>query len=1265
MIFTFYSYKGGVGRSMALANIAELFYQAGQKVLIIDWDLEAPGLERYFPIDQEDALNQKGLLDTIINYKEQMASNAGVETPLTIENPVDLAIKIYPSKEGNGELRLLTAGKRSGVNFTHYSQAVVSFDWKDFYENWEGERYFEWFRRKLESSADIVLIDSRTGVTEIGGVCTYQMADIVLMFCAPNLQNLHGIQQMATRLISPNLPQLRSGRPLDIIIIPARVDRSDSKPLDIFKKQFLNKFNPLTFPVGLSIEDLWETAISYVPKYAFAELVAIREEREDKLASAETLALEFRKLGDLLRKISEGDKGLLFSLCQKLNIQPNHTKYDEFGHLTELDLTNPKLDFIPPEIGQFKYLKVLALGNTEQTPVERSPLKNLPPTIGNLSQLTKLSIRGTQLNKLPKELNQLVKLQTLDLSKNELSSIPSEIFNLSALQKLSFNENKLKKVPSLIGQLTGLKLLEINSNYLRSLPSEIGQLINLESLNLSNNWLTELPIELSHLTNIKNLDLNENRLTSIPLAVTKLKSIENLYLGHNKITTLPQSIGQMVNLIVLDVNHNQLTAPPDSLCDLYNLVQLDIFDNDLAELPTRIGNLINLKKLDIGNNKLKTLPKEMRQLENLTSLSLYGNQLSEFPLVLTQLTHLKSINLRDNQISELPSQILELKELELLDLHNNPVEHPPLEVVKQGLLAIKNYIFQLESHENENLEHLYEANLFIIGEAGAGKTTLASKICNSDSDVSEYTHTTEGIDVTHWEFQHDSNLFRANIWDFGGQEIYHATHQLFFTERALYLLVIDSRIEDTDTSYWLNLVELIGGNSPVIIVQNEKQDRKRVLNERQLRALFPNLTKVLAVNLATNRGLHQIVTEIRSSLLQLPHIGTALPKSWVDIRHILEQDVRNYIQFQEYIKICEQHSIFVAEDQLRLSDYLHDLGVFLHFQDDPLLKKIIILKPHWVTNAVYKVLDNEHVHQNEGTFSTKDLKNIWVEEDPHIHNELIHLMMRFQLCYEIVSKPRTYLAPQLLNSNPPQYKWNDVENLTLRYIYEFMPKGIIARFIVSMHHLISSRELIWRWGVVLSNNEAKGEIIEDYARKEIRIRVSGQNKRDFLTIISHELDKINLGFKRIKCDKLIPCNCATCKNSQIPHFYRLDMLRTRLSHGKNTIECDQPPFHLVEINTLIGDAGLFEPALPNINDKPRINISDLTRKIRNYFNANELQTLCLQLNIEYEDLAGNTLDNKSLELIEYCARRDRTNELIFLLQQERPLVNWEQPQNIS
>ena len=146
-----------------------------------------------------------------------------------------------------------------------------------------------------------------------------------------------------------------------------------------------------------------------------------------------------------------------------------------------------------------------------------------------------------------------------------------------------------------------------------------------------------------------------------------------------------------------------------------------------------------------------------------------------------------------------------------------------------------------------------------MGEGGAGKTSLARKLQDEGYVLKPDEASTEGIDVIRWEFpqtpQTKDQAFLVNIWDFGGQEIYHATHQFFLTKRSLYALVADTRRDDTDFYYWLKAVELLSDNSPVLIVKNERDERPFEINERQLKGEFGNLKKVLATNLATNRGL--------------------------------------------------------------------------------------------------------------------------------------------------------------------------------------------------------------------------------------------------------------------------------------------------------------------------------------------------------------------------------------------------------------------------
>jgi internalin A len=655
----------------------------------------------------------------------------------------------------------------------------------------------------------------------------------------------------------------------------------------------------------------------------------------------------------------------------------------------------------------------------------------------------------------------------------------------------------------------------------------------------------------------------------------KSRGLKELDLGPNwmdmeNLTRIPYEVFELEQLKVLSLRHNKLTSLPDAITRLENLTELDLGWNQLTSLPDSIARLQKLTRLALGYNQITALPDSITRLQNLTSLYLTYNQLKE-----------------------ISPKILQLKNLKGLDLIGNPIEIPPPEVVGgydkelgiREIEKIKNYFRQLEK---EGKDYLYEAKLLIVGEAGAGKTSLQRKIKNPNCKLPTDDDTTRGIEVVQWEFPLPEDApnvsagsigqkplgkdktFRVNIWDFGGQEIYHATHQFFLTKRSLYVLVADDRKEDTDFDYWLNVVELLSDNSPLLIVKNEKQDRHREINERQLRGQFTNIKETLATNLATNRGLPDVLKEIKHHVSRLPHIGTALPKTWVKVREALENNPNNYISLKDYLDICEQNGFRQDKDKMQLSGYLHDLGVCLHFQDDPLLKKTVILKPSWGTDAVYKVLDNERVIRNLGRFNRDDLAKIWHEEKyANMQDELLQLMINFKLCYQI---PNTndYIAPQLLTKNQPVYDWDETNNLIVRYTYEFMPKGIITQFIVAMHTYIADQKCVWRSGVVLTKDQTKAEVVEDYGKREIKIRVAGKHKKEFMTIVMYELDKIHDSYHRLKYNKLIPCNCAKCKDSQEPHFYLFETLRKFTEDRQNRIQC-QKSYQMVDVLSLIDD----------------------------------------------------------------------------------------------
>ncbi|MCB8977345.1 MAG: leucine-rich repeat domain-containing protein [Ardenticatenaceae bacterium] len=761
---------------------------------------------------------------------------------------------------------------------------------------------------------------------------------------------------------------------------------------------------------------------------------------------------------------------------------------------------------------------------------------------------------------------------------------------LTQLQSLNLSGNNLTELPEWLGQLTQLQSLYLSFNNLTELPEWLGQLTQLQSLNLSSNNLTELPEWLGQLTQLQSLDLSSTNLTELPEWLGQLTQLQSLDLSSTNLTELPEWLGQLTQLQSLNLSGNNLTELPEWLGQLTQLQSLYLSGNNLTELPEWLGQLTQLQSLYLSSNNLTELPEWLGQLTQLQSLNLSSNNLTELPEWLGQLTQLQSLNLSSNNLTELPEWLGNLTQLRQFFCAENPITSPPPEILgdalKQSykpvdLVALRRYFAQL--HEEQTVT-FYEAKLLIVGEGGAGKTSLACKLQDDQSPLPEKEESTEGIDIVTWHFPLppacEEEEYRVNIWDFGGQEVYFATHQFFLTHRSVYVLVADTRQQHTDFYTWLRLQETFGGSSPILLLKNrnrQKGSRFFIENLPQLRQRFPNLKDVIELDLESvphEDKWPTLVRDLQHRFLSLDHVGVPRPATWVAVREALREDPRDIISLKQYLAICAQHKIERQDDALQLSDYLHHLGDILHFQKDPVLADLVILKPTWGLDAVYRVLDNETIVENWGKFSRTDLRDLWNDDkyDGH-HHQLLRLMQNFQLCYPLEDEPDSYIAPQLLKPDVPPYDWSHENNLQLRYRYpEFMPRGILSRAIVKLHHRIERQTLVWRSGVILNDGYARSELLELRGENEIRIRVSGRNMRDLLMEIVRALDDLHLGFPKLQYEKRIPCNCSTCATLQEPHFYDLQELLDRLANRKETKECNKPPYEDVSIRSLLDDA---------------------------------------------------------------------------------------------
>ncbi|HYX16540.1 MAG TPA: leucine-rich repeat domain-containing protein [Nostoc sp.] len=816
-------------------------------------------------------------------------------------------------------------------------------------------------------------------------------------------------------------------------------------------------------------------------------------------------------------------------------------------HLEELILIRVELTEIPDAIAKLTNLTQLILRNNQitQIPEAIAKLTNLtqlhlsgnqitqiPEAIANLTNLTQLHLDFNQITQIPEAIAKLTNLTQLHLDFNQITQIPEAIAKLTNLTQLHLDGNQISQIPEAITNLTNLTQLHLDGNQISQIPEAITNLTNLTQFHLYNNQITQIPEALANLTNLTQLILTCNQITQIPEAIAKLTNLTQLILDGNKITQIPEAIAKLTNLTQLHLDGNQITQIPEAIAKLSNLTQLHLRSNQITQIPEVIANLTNLTQLNLRSNQITQIPEAIAKLTNLTQLILSDNKITQIPEAIAKLTNLTQLDLSYNQITQIPEAIESLPKLKTLDLRGNPLPISP-EILGSfdrvgSVKKIFNYLQLLRSGE---VRPLNEAKLLLIGQGSVGKTSLIERLIRDKYDKNQ--PQTDGLNVETWNVSVNSKDIRLNVWDFGGQEIYHATHQFFLTKRSLYLLVCNCRTseEENRIEYWLKLIESFGGQSPVIIVGNKKDEQPLDINRKALREKYPNIQDIIETSCQDNIGIDELRTAILQQVGNLKEVYDLLPLSWFEVKQKLESMPEDFISYNRYIGICHQKEIPEEQNQEQLIDLLHRLGLVLNFRDHPILKDTNVLKPNWVTEGIYALLSDENLKtKTKGIFTPADLTCILNPEryPTQRHGYLIGLMKEFELCFELDCKPPQFLIAGLLPKDQPDETELEGETLEFQYHYKVLPESIISRFIVITHEKIHN-QIYWRSGVMLQyqeNNEIYNiaRIKADPEDKKIFITISKrqETRRLFLGILRDVFQKIHNTLPNLEITEWVP-----------------------------------------------------------------------------------------------------------------------------------------------
>ena len=617
-------------------------------------------------------------------------------------------------------------------------------------------------------------------------------------------------------------------------------------------------------------------------------------------------------------------------------------------------------------------------------------------------------------------------------------------------------------------------------------------------------------------------------LAEIPDSIAQLKYLERLYIGSNSLTTLPASLSSLSNLRYLSVVSNDLRSLPDFFDRFTELQELVLYFNQLPFLPPSIGRLTNLVKLDVFENRLTTLP-ALDQLKSLKVLDVGANRLSVVPDAVGELTELRSLNLSANKLSSLPSILSEL-DLKELYLHGNPALGIPAEILGPTWVdvataggkpndprAILDFYF---SHRKQDAKPLNEVKLLLVGHGRVGKTSLSKALRGIQHNEQE--PETPGIERNLLPLAVGKSNITAHIWDFGGQEFLHQTHQFFFSERSIYVVVLTGRQGRPmqEAEYWLRLIRTYGTDSPVVIVLNQIKAHPFSVDEYFLQENYLEVKTVLKTDCFPRFGIEPLRKQLGKLAGAMPSVREKIDPSWARVRARLEDMKASFVSFAKYREICANEGVKTPEKQETLATILDCLGIALNYRNDPRLRDTSVLKPRWLVDGIYSVLRWLQKHETNGEMRLVDFPKALKSKKmypPEMHRFLLALMEKFELCFALDAEGKVFLVPGLLNANQPRelkkFLGSDARRIQFRY-EDVRPPGLLPRFIVRSHTL-SERQARWQRGVVLARGTARALVRGDHEGRVTDVFALGEQASDRIWLTEFILSEM-----RVLHDKL-------------------------------------------------------------------------------------------------------------------------------------------------
>ncbi|MGI9418904.1 MAG: COR domain-containing protein [Geminicoccaceae bacterium] len=448
---------------------------------------------------------------------------------------------------------------------------------------------------------------------------------------------------------------------------------------------------------------------------------------------------------------------------------------------------------------------------------------------------------------------------------------------------------------------------------------------------------------------------------------------------------------------------------------------------------------------------------------------------------------------------------------------------------------------------------LNEAKLLVVGNEAVGKTSLLRYLIHGQprDPAEEKTPgiaTQEKIEIETWS--PEAGDIRLNVWDFGGQEMMRGTHRFFLTARSLYLLVLEDRREDDRSIHdWLKTIKNRAGDAPILVVINKSDQGKEALrlDQKSLCDDYPEILGFFRTSCNDDDFSRETIEALREKIVdavvrdhRMKHVRDLLPAGWLRIKDAVtdlaaDQSVLPLSTFERLCATVDAEAEPVTDEDERRSllRLLNDLGTIVAHGLEPdaraVDREITLLDPNWLTEAIYKILTSADCAELQGGFSRDHLTS-WLDPKkypPERHEFILNMMQKDEvgLCFPLPgSDDQRFLVPEALPANAPFYDNWSADCLRFRYRYDFLPRGLIPRFIVHAHDLLADPPTRWRTGAVFKTQDCPILVAADVDKKTIDILVDGPEKRRraALGVIIHHLETIHTRNPEAEPTGLVP-----------------------------------------------------------------------------------------------------------------------------------------------